>query len=531
MNLNQKVCVITGGNSGIGLATAIGLAKANAHVFIASRSESKGITAVNNICQITGNPKVEFLPLNLSSLKSVHNFVELFKQRNLPLDILINNAGIFDKRGLTKEGFELIWGTNYLGHFLLTNLLLEKLQNSNSGKIVMVASDLVKVQAINWDLLEQRTPFNFLELYAISKLCLLLFTLKLANKFRNTNLTINAAHPGFVRSNISFGHKLSRFMRIGFSPEQGAFSTLFCATSADLDGVSGKFFDNKAQEMKLPKLAESQDLIEELWERSLMWTGINSRKSFFQPKYEPEDGIFGAYSLSLSENIDKFANNIFQEVLPKPPFKTLFKSLIKSLLNFKIGSIFLLLVELSKKEYFMERHLDSDLVFKLCHDRNLLKKVKEHLGENIVLWRSEVWANYPAKELIPIWHQDSYPNLLKGEGKTINVYVALTEVNELNGFKYIPNRYQKDNNCVFKMSDPFSGNHFFEIRSEVEKNALPVVLKPGEFVLFSDELIHRSIRNNSGQIRLSLTLRFAQSTVQVNPGYSPIFDPVLNINS
>ncbi|MGF1490685.1 MAG: SDR family NAD(P)-dependent oxidoreductase [Prochloraceae cyanobacterium] len=532
MNLKEKekVCVVTGGSSGVGLATAINLAKNNTRVFITSRSEERGFKAAKQIRGKSGNQNVEFLQLDLSSLESVRNFVNCFQQKQLPLDILVNNAGIFDKRGITKEGFELIWGTNYLGHFLLTNLLLEKLQNSNSGRIVMVSSDLVQVRSVNWNLLERKTPFNFLELYKISKLCLLLFTLKLASKFKNTNLAINAVHPGFVRSNISFGHQLSKLLRIGFTPEEGAKPALFCANSPDLNGISGKFFDNKLQEIRLPKPTESKGLIEELWKRSLIWSGVNCKKSSLQPKYSPEDEIFGAYSLSSSGNIDEFVDKIFQEVLPKPPLKILFNSFLKSFLNFKIGSIFLLLIELSKKEYYMERHLDSDLILNLCHDAKILEKVKEYLGHNVILWRSEIWANYPSKELISIWHQDSYPNLLKGDGKTINVYIALTEVNEFNGFKYIPSEYQKNGDCVVKMSDPFSGNNFFTIAPEIEQEALPVVLRPGEFVLFSDKLIHRSIRNTSGQVRLSITLRFAQSKVQVLQGYSPVQNPVLKVD-
>ena len=123
-DLQDKVCIVTGGNSGIGLMTAVGLAKAGYHVFIGCRSVIKAEKAVDYIHRNSGNKNVEFLPLNLASLNSVHQFVDLFLTRKLPLHILINNAGIFNHKGTTKEGFELIWGTNYLGHFLLTYLLL-----------------------------------------------------------------------------------------------------------------------------------------------------------------------------------------------------------------------------------------------------------------------------------------------------------------------------------------------------------------------------------------------------------------------
>lgn len=532
MNANpQKVCIVTGGNSGVGLMTAVGLAKTNAHVFIACRSADKATKAVDYIRQTTGNSNIEFLPLDLSSFESIRNFVELFNKRNLNLDILVNNAGIFNKRGVTREGFELIWGTNYLGHFLLTNLLLEKLTNSASSRIIMVASDLaLQPKSIKWDLLEKKTPLNFLEVYAISKLCLLLLTVKLTNKFTGTGLTVNAVHPGFVQSNITIWHRLSRYLGIGLTPEEGAFSPLFCATSPDLEGISGKFFDSKAQEIQLPNLAQSKEQIEALWEQSLIWTGLNSPKSFIKADYNRADGIFGAYPLALTmTEIESLRENIFETILPKAPTKLLIKSLLKSLMGLKFGSLLLLFIQLWKKEFYMERHLDSDAIKELCKNEKLLEKLQEHLGENFVLWRSEIWANYPSQQLIPLWHQDSYPKLLEGEGKSINAYIALTEINEFNGFKYIPNRYLKDDNCCVKMSDPFSGNRFFEIQDNLTQKALPVILRSGEFILFSDELIHQSVRNTSGKIRLSLTLRFVQSKVKVLPGYSPIYDPVVDI--
>ena len=175
----------------------------------------------------------------------------------------------------------------------------------------------------------------------------------------------------------------------------------------------------------------------------------------------------------------------------------------------------------------MERHLDAAGVWKICQDKNLLAKLREYLGEELALWRSELLVNYPAQQLIPFWHRDVYPKLLTGEGKTINVYIALTEVNELNGFEFLDNRAIAHNLAV-KVTDPFSGNSFFNVPEELEKKAVPVVLKPGEFVLFTDELIHRSLCNTSGRVRLSLTLRITQPSVKVLPGYSPNYQkPVL----
>ncbi len=536
----MQVCIVTGGNSGVGLSTALGLAKLGYHVFIACRSQKKAMGAIEHIYQITGNPKVEYLPLNLASLESVRQCVQIFKSRNLPLHILVNNAGIFHHRGTTQEGFELIWGTNYLGHFLLTYLLLDKLQASAPSRIVMVSSDLaLKPKTINWDLFTKSTQLNFLEAYNQSKFCLLILTNYLAhylqqsksikqdnqiqdNQIQANQVIINAVHPGFVRSNITIGHRLSRYLGLGISPEQGAYSSLLCATSPDFALVTGKFIDPKGQEIMLPSLVENQDLGRELWERSLDWTGENQDiKSIEKQRiiYDDTDGIWGPYNLKFTpEAMAEISHHIFQKILPYPPPKTLLLQALKSLIRLQFGSIILLVIQCYKRQFYMERHLDSEAVWKICIDAGLLQVVKEHLGEDLQLWRSELWVNYPSGQLIPFWHRDIYPHLLHGTGKTINIYIALTEVMATNGFEYIP--VDRVDNCRVKIIDPFSGNHFFQVPQEIEQTAIPVVLKAGEFVLFNDQLVHRSVYNRSGKVRLSLTLRVAPSTMKFLPGYT-----------
>lgn len=516
----MQVCLVTGGNSGVGLMTAIGLAKLGNHVFIACRSANKAAKAVDYIRQTTGNQNVKFLPLDLASLDSVRRCVKLFNDYNLPLHILINNAGIFNNRGKTKEGFELIWGTNYLGHFLLTYLLLEKLQSSAPSRIIMLASDLaLSPSGIDWDLLVKRTPLNFLKLYAISKLCLLLLTRELSQRLSNSQVTVNAIHPGFVQSNITIWHRLSKYLGLGISAEAGAYSTLVCATSPDYQNIRGKFLDSHAQEILLPEIVQNQELSQQLWERSLFWTGCNQQQNRSKIYYDGTDEIWGPNSLNLSsEQIAEITQYIFEKILQKFPTKILLKQVVKSFIRFDIGSLFIICIQVFTKRFYMERHLDSPLILQLCQDKNVLERLNAHLGDKLVLWRSELWVNYPAQQLIPFWHQDSYSKLLEGDGKTINVYIALTEVNENNGFEYIPSIYL--GNCEMKGTDPFSGNQFFEITDEVAKKAIPVVLRPGEFVLFTNKLLHRSVRNNSGKARLSLTLRLTQPEVKVLPGYT-----------
>jgi hypothetical protein len=343
----------------------------------------------------------------------------------------------------------------------------------------------------------------------------------LARQLSPNQVTVNAVHPGFVRSNISLGHRLIKYLGLGISPEAGAYSSLVCANSAELEGVSGKFFNSQAQEFRLTHLAKNVELAKELWEKSLVWVGCNYPNRNIAINYDQYRNIFGLYRLALKpEEIKEISEKIFQKVLPKSPNKLSALSFLKFLLRGEFGSTFLLLVQLLKREFHMERHLDSPAVRKLCQDEKLLEKLREHLGEEIILWRSELWVNYPARQLIPFWHQDCYPKLLTKTGKTINVYIALTEVNELNGFEFLESEAVPANLPV-KVSDPFSGNTFLKISEELEQTAVPIVLKPGEFVLFTDELVHRSVRNTSGRVRLSLTLRVTQPGVQFLLGYSP----------
>lgn len=231
----------------------------------------------------------------------------------------------------------------------------------------------------------------------------------------------------------------------------------------------------------------------------------------------PEQDIWGPYSLSLSKaEVEEIAKIILTEVLPNPPAKS---SFLKKLRNLNLGSILLALVETSKQEFYMERHLDSPDLWSICQDVNLLAKLKEHLGEDIVLWRSELWVNKVSKQLIPMWHQDGYPKLRKNKAETRHVYIALTEVNAENGFEYIPTG-KINEECQLKMRDPFSGNPFFDLPLELTKEAETVELQPGEFVIFSDRLIHRSKRNQTNQLRLSLTLRVSESQLKLGSLYS-----------
>ena len=202
-----------------------------------------------------------------------------------------------------------------------------------------------------------------------------------------------------------------------------------------------------------------------MWQKSLFWTGLSNPISQTPTIYNSEDGIWGPYSLNLTATqLQEIQKHIFTTVLPRSPIHV-FSNSYQFIKKRDLGSLILLLIQGYKRQFNMERHLDSPVILELCKNQYLLEKAREYLGESPFLWRSELWANYPAKQLIPLWHQDHYPQLLTKTGKTIHIYIALTEVNAGNGFEYLPKKYH--NLCPIKMNDPFSGNPFFEVKSEI----------------------------------------------------------------
>lgn len=548
--LNQRVALITGGNSGLGFSIAIALAHQGCRIFIACRSTIKANRAIAIIQAKTNNPNIEALPLDLASLDSVRACAAQFCARQLPLDILVNNAGVFQGRGTTAERFEYIWGTNYLGHFLLTDLLRDRL--TPTSRILAIASDVAyRPRQFDWDTFTQPTPWNFIHLYGLSKLSILLFVRELDRRLRqddtsdtsdttnrHTEITVNALHPGFVRSNITLGHQIAQLVGVGVHPDDVAQSAIAMLTDPAWQTTSGTFVDRHLQPLPWPTLATDPQRSAELWQRSQAWTGRHPRTSLNTPSQKtdepteidassPEDRydrddheISAPYRLTLSpETMQAIAQTIQQQVLPKPPAKRVLLQLLRFLIQLKFGAFFLLCVQMWKREFYMERHLDSEVIQRLCHDPELLRHLRQRLGNDLTLWRSEIWVNYPAQQLIPFWHRDVYPKLLSGEGKSIHAYIALTDVTADNGFEYIPNTELNDTNYTVKLSDPFSGNNLFEIDAALEKQAKAIVLQAGEFVLFTDQLVHRSIRNTSGRIRLSMVLRITQASLHAS-GYT-----------
>jgi retinol dehydrogenase 12 len=272
-DLDGKTFIVTGSNTGIGRVTAIELAKRGADVVLACRSEEKTREVIDEIRGLTGREgSATFLPLDLSSLESVEAAAKQFLATGKPLHGLINNAGLAGLRGTTKEGFELTFGVNHLGHFLFTKRLLPRLKESAPSRIVNVSSKShYDAKALDVSILKQPTShITGLPEYAVSKLCNVLFTKELAKRLTGSGVRSYALHPGVVASDawrqIPWpARSLMKMFMI--SNDEGAKTTLYCATSPEVADQDGLYYD-KSKERRPSKLALDEGLATKLWEES-----------------------------------------------------------------------------------------------------------------------------------------------------------------------------------------------------------------------------------------------------------------------
>ena len=272
----SKVALITGANSGIGLETARELVAKGYHVFMACRSESRTLPAIKDIEQSTGiQGKAEFIPLDLADLESVRACAEQFLSRDLPLPLLICNAGLAGQKGTTASGFETTFGTCHVGHFLLTRLLLERIKSSAPARIVVVASMAHRnAKEIDFDALRQptKTVTGFPE-YAVAKLSNILFAKELAKKLEGSGVTTYSLHPGVVATNVwrKVPWPLDKLIKLFMtSSEEGAATTLYCATDPALANESGFYYD-ECKKDDPSALAKDDKLAERLWNESMEW--------------------------------------------------------------------------------------------------------------------------------------------------------------------------------------------------------------------------------------------------------------------
>jgi len=269
--LSGRTFLVTGANAGIGYATAQDLAARGGRVYLACRSREKGEAAAAAIAAAADSDRVQVLRLDLADLASVRECAKEFLAVGEPLHVLINNAGVGGARGRTADGFEIHFGINHLGHFALTQALLPLLRESAPARIVSVASDAhYQAKGINFEALRNRTKgITGLPEYAVSKLCNVLFAAELGRRLAGTGVTTYSLHPGVVASEIwrrvpwPARQIMTRRM---LTIQQGARTSLYCATSDDVAGASGKYYDN-CREAEPSKLV-TPELAARVWEYS-----------------------------------------------------------------------------------------------------------------------------------------------------------------------------------------------------------------------------------------------------------------------
>ena len=279
---NERVALISGANIGIGRVTALRLAQAGFTVFLAGRSAQRTQAVIDEIHATTKTSnKAFFLPLQLDDLNSVRECAALFLARQLPLHLLVNNAGLAGRKGQTRQGFEMAFGVNHLGHFLLTQLLLDTLKTSAPAKVVTVASraHLMAYQGLDWPALQQATrSLTGTREYGVSKLANILFSAHLAKVLEGSGVSTYSLHPGVVDTEVwrelpGFLRPLLRLRGL-LTPEEGAQTTLYCALQAPAS-ESGLYYDKSR--IKTPsRIAQDAQLAEQLWHQSLQWVKAQS---------------------------------------------------------------------------------------------------------------------------------------------------------------------------------------------------------------------------------------------------------------
>lgn len=278
-----KVFVVTGATSGIGKALAPGLAKTGEVLVMVARDAERGNAALQEIRLATQNFNINMELCDLSILSSVRNLAEILKSKYEKVDVLINNAGVYKRqRATTVDGFEEMFAANHLGPFLLTNLLLEPLQaavqaNGSARVLNLTAPSTVQ---LNFDDLQGERNFNSLNAFGATKMANLLFTFALARKLETTGITVNAVHPGLVRSGLM--KEGSIFMRLFLQlaskpPQRVSESIVRLATAPEFEGTTGKFLHD-GKEIEAPAYAYDRTAQQRLWELSEDLTRLSLTK-------------------------------------------------------------------------------------------------------------------------------------------------------------------------------------------------------------------------------------------------------------
>jgi retinol dehydrogenase-14 len=278
--MGGKVILITGGTSGIGKAAATALAGMGATVVITGRNEERGKRALQEIREESGNDGVELILADLTVQDEVRRLAEELRERHNQLEVLVNNAGlVLSERTETPDGIETQLAINHLAPFLLTNLLLDLLKESAPSRIVTVSSDAHRWAKIDLDDLQSRKRYRGMQVYGKTKLANIMFTYELAERLEGTGVTANCMHPGGVNTN--FGNNQGGPMNLLFrlfkpfmrSPEQGADTLIYLASSPEVEGMTGKYLaDRKVKAAS--DAAYDETTRKRLWEASEELTGL-----------------------------------------------------------------------------------------------------------------------------------------------------------------------------------------------------------------------------------------------------------------
>jgi NAD(P)-dependent dehydrogenase (short-subunit alcohol dehydrogenase family) len=270
--MQGKTVLVTGANQGIGKATAIALARKGANVVIVARNPDKGRVALDEVKAASSGGAAELIVADLSSQEQVRRAAAEFKSRHDELHVLVNNAGVYvPERHSTSDGLEETFSLNHLGYFLLTRELLDVLKKTAPARIVNVSSEAHRGATMQWEDLQWETHrYKAFKAYGQSKLANILFTYELARQLEGTGVTANALHPGVIGSGFgqTYGSALSVLVKIArpfmLTPEEGARTSVFLASSPDVEGVTGKYF-SKCKAIRSNAVSYDEPSQRKLW--------------------------------------------------------------------------------------------------------------------------------------------------------------------------------------------------------------------------------------------------------------------------
>jgi len=278
--MEGKVVLVTGASSGIGRATAVGLARRGARVLLVGRNPERCAAALSEV-RAAGGADSRLIPADLASLAAIRALADEVSAVTSRIDVLVNNAATFvTTRTTTVDGFETTFAVNHLAYFLLTGLLLPLLRRSPAARIVSVASNGHRMGRLDLGDLQNERSYSTLRVYGQSKTANILWTRELARRLEGTGITANCLHPGAVRSNLGMGNGpvldrlqriLTRFMK---APERGARTSVYLATSPEVEGVTGRYFVD-CREKQPAEHATDPDIARRLWEISEHLVGLS----------------------------------------------------------------------------------------------------------------------------------------------------------------------------------------------------------------------------------------------------------------